>query len=192
MSTSAKVIDGPESMPFSIWQKRIGAECADVVSTKAGKIQRKRSRYVAHENIDNDEIYNRILGEINHLEEFDPRFTSILVHGAYNQQRIGVPQPTEAKRQELGLPDPFDDPAKVGGQTFDSLYMECVRVMCELVKEGFAQYSDDELESMIARVRLKNNVNRGAPSCARGDEANLLFVKDIFPKIGRASCRERV
>lgn len=174
------VIKGAKSVPRHIFEQLNGQGCYTVLMKKVAKFSRKQSRYKAFSFAENDDIYDRMLETAFDLDDIDPRASSVLGHGAYRQQGVGVIPPTAHKRKMLQLPDPFQDKQTVGGKTYDSLYLECIDVIAECLKEGVRQQFGDNLEEAIAHVVVKKTSMKGAPKCWHGSDASTTFQKDVL------------
>lgn len=171
---------GPDSIPKHVMEQRIGAGCAKVLTRKINGAKRHKDFYEAFSWVTNDVVFDNLNVARFDLEHIDPRFPSVVTHGAYRQQGIGVIPPTAPARKELGLIDPDEDKQTIAGQSIDSLFNVCLDLVIDELKLGPILAEKRQGSDLRAHVVVKKTSMKGHPMCYTGQAASVDFSRDVL------------
>jgi hypothetical protein len=171
---------GPNSVPKHILEDTIGKGCAKVLVRKVNAFKRFKSKYTAFSWIDNDTVFDNLNHARFDLEDIDPRFPSVVTHGAFRQQGVGVIPPTAPARRELGLIDPDDDKQVIEGVEIDSLFNECLDLVIDELRLGPILAEQAQGSDLRAHVVIKKTSMKGHPMCYTGQAASVDFSRDVL------------
>jgi len=147
------LLKGPESLPFHLFEKKIGKENAALIKKRTEKNLRRSVTMDPYSFITQDEMHSNIANLYDECMDLNPSLISLTTRGDKRTLRMGGIQPTELKRKSLKLERALSN----------DVYKEAIEVICEEMRSGLADAypTKDDLVKASVYVTLPKNRNRG-------------------------------
>jgi hypothetical protein len=167
-------IKGPESLPFHLFEKRIGKENASIIKKRTEKNLRRDVEMEPYSFINQDEMHANIANLLDEAVNLNPSLQSLTARGDKRTLRMGGIQPTRLKRESLKLTRALSN----------DVYKEAIEVICEEMRNGLRDSypTEKDLKKANVYVTLPKNRNRGDGMMAStGTAGNNLLHNEVLP-----------